>query len=778
MALSSPRYSHFNEVERHHRLGVHHLACVIKLNDVDALREFIALKPGLLTWTDLDSGIPPPTVLAAELGHNEVLRVLLDYQATLLPSATHDIQSEVGDGFRRNYCNALTAACGAAHLSTMQILLGCQPQVDLEERDQFDRTALLSALGCRGTWGEEPDQIVTWSEEREQIVRQLLDLGADARAVCHTRCGYERYISDTVLTLAMVSASPRIITWLVEAGAEVRAQVHHFGGHLTPLHIGCLYHNVSGIKTLLNLGAQADITTGDDRMNWLPLHAALLKTHDRRGWKSPRVAETIALLLADDKVREATINAKDADGCTPLHLAANINRVSLIPALLDRGADLSICDAKGRTPLHTLYASVPRHSLDPSIENEIDAALVFLLPDDEVRKVIINAPDANGQTPLHLAAHLGRVRPLRALLSRGAGSSIRDAQGRTPLHILLASVPKIYLGSKAEAEADINESVVLLVKDKAGEATINAADASGYTPLHLAARFPGVSRSRRIAVIRTLLNHGADAAICDADGQTPLHTLCASVAKYTGTGLDSEMDEELLRALTTCKLPVRAAESQEQREASASEAPMLERMTTSLQHETSGSDESQEVENHPSTSTIVNQPDSHGNTSLHIAAAAWLERTIQVLVKLGARADVRNDAGETPVHLGAQTSELSEEYHDWVILAAQQERVLELLTAAGGDLDARDGTGATARDILERGRADRQREQDLRDRLQALRAERDQEIARIEALPREEALREWEGSKWKAPDPSPEFGGFRRPRGLGRGCWRGIDERT
>ena len=54
----------------------------------------------------------------------------------------------------------------------------------------------------------------------------------------------------------------------------------------------------------------------------------------------------------------------------------------------------------------------------------------------------IDARDAAGETPLHFAAGLGRVKATTFLVSRGADVSIRDHQGRTPLNRVLTHLPE------------------------------------------------------------------------------------------------------------------------------------------------------------------------------------------------------------------------------------------------------------------------------------------------------------------------------------------------
>jgi ankyrin repeat protein len=48
----------------------------------------------------------------------------------------------------------------------------------------------------------------------------------------------------------------------------------------------------------------------------------------------------------------ANVNAKDAEGCTPLHRAASGNDLSLVTALVKAGADVNAKDNRGDAPIH------------------------------------------------------------------------------------------------------------------------------------------------------------------------------------------------------------------------------------------------------------------------------------------------------------------------------------------------------------------------------------------------------------------------------------------
>jgi len=112
---------------------------------------------------------------------------------------------------------------------------------------------------------------------------------------------------------------------------------------------------------------------------------------------------------------------------------------------------------------------------------------------------LLNAPDDEGMTPLHLAA-LGRNAELvKALLARGAEIDARDATERTPLH---------YAAMGGDAD-----TVRLLLN--AG-ANVNVRDVRGETPLHIA------GRRMRAAAAELLLDAGADVNTRNSAGETPL----------------------------------------------------------------------------------------------------------------------------------------------------------------------------------------------------------------------------------------------------------------
>lgn len=107
----------------------------------------------------------------------------------------------------------------------------------------------------------------------------------------------------------------------------------------------------------------------------------------------------------------------DASLMTPLASAASAGAsTELIQLLLERGADANARDEQGCVPLHRHKGRV-----------HVVRALASVTKD-------INAKDKTGVTPLHRAASGGHVEALRALLLAKADPNAVDCEGNTPLH--------------------------------------------------------------------------------------------------------------------------------------------------------------------------------------------------------------------------------------------------------------------------------------------------------------------------------------------------------
>ena len=209
------------------------------------------------------------------------------------------------------------------------------------------------------------------------------------------------------------------------------------------------------------------------------------------------------LLLA----AKADVNAANEYGATPLSLACANGNAAMVEKLLNAGADPNASLLSGETALMT---AVHIGSLD----------IVNLLLAHEAD---VNAHEPQrGQTALMWAVAEKRPDITRALVARGADLHARSKSGFTPL---LYAADRNSLDSArilVEAGADVNEATadrvtpLLLASARAGEglallllekgADPNATDAKeGYTPLHHAA-----SHRNMVDAVKALLARGAD----------------------------------------------------------------------------------------------------------------------------------------------------------------------------------------------------------------------------------------------------------------------------
>jgi ankyrin repeat protein len=111
-------------------------------------------------------------------------------------------------------------------------------------------------------------------------------------------------------------------------------------------------------------------------------------------------------------------NATGTEGTTPLADAALKGDLDGVRALLAYGARPNAISQAGTQPIH-------------------DAALGDNA--EVIRELVMHGADVNArtrdevQTPLHIAAAMGKMKAVEALVALGAHLTIKDSNGRTPL---------------------------------------------------------------------------------------------------------------------------------------------------------------------------------------------------------------------------------------------------------------------------------------------------------------------------------------------------------
>lgn len=133
--------------------------------------------------------------------------------------------------------------------------------------------------------------------------------------------------------------------------------------------------------------------------------------------------EAISLLLIAHGI---PVNERTIAG-SPLILAAEDKRFSVVAALLDKGADINAMDRDGATPL--LHAT-DFSRLDGGLPHDTQAAAILIS-----RGANVNRQDNDGKTALMNACNYGLTSVVRLLLAKGARIDLKDSDGKTALKI-------------------------------------------------------------------------------------------------------------------------------------------------------------------------------------------------------------------------------------------------------------------------------------------------------------------------------------------------------
>lgn len=179
-----------------------------------------------------------------------------------------------------------------------------------------------------------------------------------------------------------------------------------------------------------------------------------------------------------------------------LRNAIAAKNIAEVKALLDANGDPNAVFTGGRAPPNNVGTPALIFSINNSTE-EVTRLLVE-------RGAKVSAVNKSGDTALHAAAGIGRLKTIDLLLGRGANISAQNLAGFTPLHSAIH-------GLEFEAVK------YLLAKG----ASINSQDKYNGTPLMDA--ISSNYNNERLAIIRVLLDSGADANIPGVNGDYPLH---------------------------------------------------------------------------------------------------------------------------------------------------------------------------------------------------------------------------------------------------------------
>lgn len=297
---------------------------------------------------------------AAKHGHVNVVTYLL---------SRRDVAA---DSRNRQSCTPLMLACQSNHIEVMRLFLH-RDDVDVNTRDSHGQTPLIH---------------MAKSNQAEAFKVLLESKSVDINAQDNT--------GQTSLKWRAEHGNEELVCILLDMGAQHKKTTD--GYNITPLSQAVVRRHFN----IVNLIALQGIANPE-------------KTNQAFLVAVQRADTNIARLLLDTGIVD--INRKYRFWGTPLTIAAAGHQTATITLLLERGADPSIANAEGRTPLNESC-------------KQGSTSIVKLLLDHSTAQ--IDVVDNHGKSPLHYAVEFGFQWTVRLLLNAGAKIDMERLEASRP----------------------------------------------------------------------------------------------------------------------------------------------------------------------------------------------------------------------------------------------------------------------------------------------------------------------------------------------------------
>lgn len=328
----------------------------------------------------------------------------------------------------------------------------------------------------------------------QDILLLLINAGANVNALDSEK--------NTALHLACNNGQETCVKALIYSSTDLEVNVGNFFGD-TPLHLATKWGYSDIVKILLENGASLIIC---NKRNQTVLNVAsnyyILKLFEEFGMERSttickRIKECSPTLINERCVS----NACSEHGVKP----KNVDQFKKIDLLLKaiEGNDLPLtCFYLGFScNTSTIVKRSDCHPLCDCEKCLADLDISEDIPQKPAPAIHINTCNAEGHTPLHIAAKFGRTDILRLLLDSGALPNVQTYKTLyTPLHLAC-----FYQRIQVVRE--------LL---KCGSCLIDCQDAKGNTPLFYACV------KNDIKIVEILLSNGADCTKKNYSGKSPL----------------------------------------------------------------------------------------------------------------------------------------------------------------------------------------------------------------------------------------------------------------
>ena len=337
--------------------------------------------------------------------------------------------------------------------------------------------------------------------DAEKAVELVLNDGLDINtpALCN----------QTPLLWASLSSSGESIETLIDLGANVNAQ--RTDDKETPLTLSSAWNNFMAVYLLLNHGADANIAVAN---GYTPLHWAVMKGNQN----------LVKLFLK----KNALVNTQTADGNSPLHAAVSNGFFDITKLLVKKGSNVNLQNKEGRTPLFLAVANKHEQLIKLLIENKANVSIGCKENSNE-RINLVRGKD-RGRQAWHYVLVKKHLLSLFRKRIKGGGLDVADfgavllsGWGKDPPDgttfekviqendALFQEIPGVTVLHIASMKNTTPVIMDLLVKSGAD---VNAQDAEGFTPLHMAAIHGNLE------IVKKLVDLGADVNIVTTDGKT------------------------------------------------------------------------------------------------------------------------------------------------------------------------------------------------------------------------------------------------------------------
>lgn len=464
--------------------------------------------------------------------------------------------------------------------------------------------------------GPQPELVTVVKARDAAAVRALIARKADVNATETDGTG--------ALHWAVSAGDATTTELLIRAGARVDA-ANRYG--VTPLSLAARTGRADLIDLLLKSGARVKAAEST-----LPEGQTLVMQAARTG--SVDGVKRLAAAGSDVNARETRT------GTTALVWAATSNRAEAVRALVEAGADPNIQSKV------TNYPHTQNGVLLSGVEEGVSYVGQTVLP-------------RGGWSAVMYAAREGAADAARALAEAGANLNLADPEGTTALIVAIINAHWDTAAVLIEAGADLNQ-----------------ADIKGMTPLYAAVDMhtlgdtfgrpypPAPVIEGSVNIVKMLLAKGAN----------PNARLKGAILKRVYDAGDNRLGEgatPFMRAARKCdvaimRLLLDAGADPKLTQKSGNNALMLAAGAVS-----SGGDETQHISEEQALAAIklgiaagldVNETNATGDTVMHTAATSGggLHSVIRLLSEAGARLDIKNKGGRTPLEAAQRARQPNE----------------------------------------------------------------------------------------------------------------------